>query len=203
MTAEDGTTSCVFCHPEASPGMLSENEHIRLLPDLYPVAAGHVLLVSRRHLACYGEAPPEVLDSLEALSQTAMEFVRQAYNVEPVLWENGGAGQTVFHAHLHLMPVELQAIEELIAHEHMEEVSGWGAVADLYREKGPYHYLGFQEHRRLIEGNGEMNWEFRRRVAIAAGMRFDGGHVVRRTTRADVDEVTLRWKAWSAQEARP
>ncbi|HEV1997142.1 MAG TPA: HIT family protein [Candidatus Dormibacteraeota bacterium] len=188
---------CAFCHPEASPGVLTANEHVRLLPDLYPVAPGHVLVVSQEHLSCYGAAPAEVLTALETLSQTAAQFVRDAYGVEPVLWENGGAGQTVFHAHLHVMPVTLHAIEELIEHEHMEEVPGWTQVAELWQKKGPYHYMQFRDHRRLIEGNGEMNWEFRRRVAIAAGMRFEGGRLVRPTTKADVDEVPRRWDAWA------
>jgi diadenosine tetraphosphate (Ap4A) HIT family hydrolase len=176
-----------------------ENAHVRLLPDLFPVVPGHVLLVSRRHLPCYGAAAPEVLADLERISRVAAEFVRDAYGVEPVLWENGGAGQTVFHAHLHVMPVTLHAIEEVIESEHMEEVLGWTSVAALWKEKGPYHYLQYREHRRLIEGNGELNWEFRRRVAIAAGMRFEGGRVLRSTTGADVDEVPRRWGSWNAQ----
>jgi len=176
--------------------VLTENEHIRLIPDLFPVAPGHVLLVSKEHLACYGAASPAVLGDLEQLAQTAAAFVRQEYRVEPVLWENGGAGQTVFHAHLHVMPVALDAIEEVIESEHMREVSGWDDVASLWQTHGAYHYLQFREHRRLIEGNGAMNWEFRRRVAIAAGMRFEGGRLVRATTDDDVRAVSARWEQY-------
>jgi diadenosine tetraphosphate (Ap4A) HIT family hydrolase len=188
--------TCAFCDPQASPGVLTENEHTRLIPDLFPVAPGHVLLVSKAHLACYGAASPAVLGDLEELSQTAAAFVRQEYRVEPVLWENGGAGQTVFHAHLHVMPVALDAIEEVIESEHMREVSGWDDVASLWQAHGAYHYLQYREHRRLIEGNGAMNWEFRRRVAIAAGMRFEGGRLVRATTDDDVRAVSARWEQY-------
>ena len=196
MTAAPAEPTCAFCDPQASPGVLTENEHIRLIPDLFPVAPGHVLLVSKEHLACYGAASPAVLGDLEELSQTAAAFVRQEYRVEPVLWENGGAGQTVFHAHLHVMPVALDAIEEVIESEHMREVSGWDDVASLWQDHGAYHYLQYREHRRLIEGNGAMNWEFRRRVAIAAGMRFEGGRLVRATTNDDVRAVSARWEQY-------
>jgi len=196
LTAGPAEPTCAFCDPQASPGVLTENEHIRLIPDLFPVAPGHVLLVSKEHLACYGAASPAVLGDLEQLAQTAAAFVRQEYRVEPVLWENGGAGQTVFHAHLHVMPVALDAIEEVIESEHMREVSGWDDVASLWQAHGAYHYLQFQEHRRLIEGNGAMNWEFRRRVAIAAGMRFEGGRLVRATTDDDVRAVSARWEQY-------
>ena len=193
-----GAPECVFCHPEASPGVLLEDAHVRLIPDLFPVVPGHVLVVSREHLDCYGAASPEVLDSLERVSTIAREFVVDQYGVEPVLWENGGAGQTVFHAHLHLMPVSLHAIEEVIESEHMTEVARWADVARFYRENGPYHYLGFRGHRRLAEGNGEMNWEFRRRVAIAAGLRYEGGRWVRPTTAADVEQVAPKWERFRA-----
>ncbi|MDQ6747663.1 MAG: HIT family protein [Candidatus Dormibacteraeota bacterium] len=201
MTEAAGSTpeACVFCHPEASPRALQENQHVRLLPDLYPVVPGHLLVVSTKHVSCYGDAEPEVLEGLEQMSETAARFVRQAYGVEPVLWENGGAGQTVFHAHLHVMPVTLHAIEEVIESEQMEEVSGWGQVAALRQARGPYHYLQFQQHRRWHEGDGQMNWEFRRRVAIAAGMRLESGRLVRATTRSDVDEVTRRWGVYQRQ----
>jgi diadenosine tetraphosphate (Ap4A) HIT family hydrolase len=190
-----GAPGCVFCHPETSPGVLLEDENVRLIPDLFPVAPGHVLVVSREHLACYGAASPEVLASLERVADVARTFVIEEYGVEPVLWENGGAGQTVFHAHLHLMPVAVQEIEEVIESEHMTEVAGWDDVAAYWRDRGPYHYLQYQGHRRLAEGNSEMNWEFRRRLAIAAGMRYEEGRWHRPTTRADVDEVVRRWAA--------
>jgi diadenosine tetraphosphate (Ap4A) HIT family hydrolase len=192
-------TDCVFCRSDASPAALAEDDHIRLIPDLFPVVPGHVLLVSRQHAPCYGAAPGEVRQSLERMSLEAADFVRREYGVEPVLWENGGAGQTVFHAHLHVMPVALEAIEEVIASEHMTEVGGWDSVAALWRDRGPYHYLQYRAHRRLAEGNGEINWEFRRRVAIASGLRYEGGRWVRPTTDADVSAVARRWQEYRAR----
>jgi diadenosine tetraphosphate (Ap4A) HIT family hydrolase len=169
------------------------------------VAPGHLLLVSREHLPCFGAAAPPVLEELEAMAAAASSFVHQAYGVEPVLWENGGAGQTVFHAHLHVMPVALEALEEVIESEDMTEISGWDEVRRHWLSRGPYHYLQFRGHRRLAEGNSAANWEFRRRVAIAAGMRYVDGRWVRPTTDADVADVQRRWAQLSSAgpPARP
>ncbi|MFN2462822.1 MAG: HIT family protein [Candidatus Dormibacteria bacterium] len=199
MAAEEGATEadpgCVFCHPGVFPGVLVQDEHVRLIPDLFPVAPGHLLVVSREHFPCYGAASARVLSSLEGMAAVARQFVIDSYGVEPVLWENGGAGQTVFHAHLHLMPVAVPALDEVIESEHMTEVAGWLEVADRWRRRGPYHYLGFNGHRRVAEGNGELNWEFRRRLAIAAGLRYEDGQWVRPTDMDDVAEVARRWGA--------
>ncbi|MEA2684714.1 MAG: hypothetical protein QOK05_3042 [Chloroflexota bacterium] len=203
-TAGGASAGCVFCERSQEPDALLEGEHVHLIPDLFPVVPGHLLLVSRQHLPAYGAAGPEVLDELERLSATAMDFVHREYGVEPLLWENGGAGQTVFHAHVHVMPVALPALEEVIESEHMDEVTGWAAVAERWRNSGPYHYLQFRGHRRVAEGNGEINWEFRRRVAIAAGLRYDGERWVRPTTIDDVTEAVMRWQAFNRErEAAP
>lgn len=195
-TAGAAEIGCVFCDRSREPTRLLDGHHVHLIPDLFPVVPGHLLLVSREHLPSYGAAAPEVLDELDQMAGTALDFVQRCYGVEPLLWENGGAGQTVFHAHLHVMPVALPAIAEVIESEHMTEVPGWDDVRAHWRERGPYHYLQFGGHRRLAEGNGEANWEFRRRVAIAAGLRYEGGQWVRPTTIADVDEVIARWEAF-------
>lgn len=196
-----GGQACVFCDRSNEPGALFEGANVHLIPDLFPVVPGHLLLVSREHLPCYGAARPEVLAELDSVAAVAMQFVHEGYGVEPLLWENGGAGQTVFHAHLHVMPVALPALQEIIESEHMEEVFGWIAVAEKWRTSGPYHYLQYRGHRRVAEGDGEANWEFRRRVAIAAGLRYEAGHWVRPTTHDDVTEVIERWRFY--KESRP
>ncbi|MFN2464941.1 MAG: HIT family protein [Candidatus Dormibacteria bacterium] len=198
--AAGAVSGCVFCDRSKEPAPLLEGRDVHLIPDLFPVVPGHLLLVSREHLPAYGAAPPEVLAELEELSAVAMDFVHRAYGVEPLLWENGGAGQTVFHAHLHVMPVALPALEDVIHSEEMTEVAGVGTVADYWRTQGPYHYLQFQGHRRIAEGNGSANWEFRRRVAIAAGLRYQEGRWVRPTTLDDVGDVTARWGAFRKGE---
>ncbi|HEY8739509.1 MAG TPA: HIT domain-containing protein [Candidatus Dormibacteraeota bacterium] len=187
---------CVFCAQAAQPVALRRGRHVHTIPDLYPVVPGHLLLVSREHLPSYGAASPVVTEELQSEADLAMRFVHQSYGVEPLLWENGGAGQTVFHAHLHVMPVALHELEEVIESEHMTEVGGWDDVRRHWEAGGSYHYLQFRGHRRLAEGNGAANWEFRRRVAIAAGLRYQGGRWVRPTTADDVGDVQRRWGEW-------
>jgi len=177
--------------------VLWESEHVRAIPDLYPVVPGHLLLISQEHLPAYGAASPEVLADLDVQARVALAFVHDAYGIEPLLWENGGALQTVFHAHLHVMPVDLPGlVDEVIRSEHMIEIPGLGQVAEYWQQHGPYHYLEFQGHRRLTEGQGQANWEFRRQVAVAAGLRLIDGRWQRATTGDDVAELGRRWEAY-------
>lgn len=195
---------CVFCHPELTPAALVVTENLRLVPDLYPVAPGHLLVISKQHLACFGAAPPGVLDELEELSQRARRFVRESYQLDPLIWENGVSGQTIFHAHLHLIPLHLEGlIESLATDPESLEIDGWAAVRERYQAHGSYHYAAIGVQRWLLEGNGAMNWEVRRLIAVTAGLRFIDGRWARPTTEDDVETAGRRWRKWSASRATP
>src|SRR5258708_13052456 len=91
--------------------------------------------------------------------------------MERVMWEKGVSGQTVFHAHLHLIPVHLEGlIETLAADSESLGIDGWEAVRERYQAHGSYHYAAVGEHRWLLEGDGAMNWEVRRLIAGHAGL---------------------------------
>ena len=95
---------CLFCRP-CEP--LLENDLVFARYDDFPVSKGHLLLITRRHVANYfdmtgaeKQAMWQLLDAAKALLDR--EHRPGGYNVGincgPV------AGQSVPHVHLHLMP---------------------------------------------------------------------------------------------------
>jgi diadenosine tetraphosphate (Ap4A) HIT family hydrolase len=194
---EDGRVAgCVFCDLEQTPDELTATANLRLVPDLYPVAPGHLLVITKRHLPCYGAADAGILAELEQLSGQARDFIREVYGIDPVIWENGVSGQTVFHAHLHLIPVHLEGlIDTLAADPASHEIQSWAVVVERYLGHGGYHYAALGDRRWLLEGDGAMNWEVRRLIAVSAGLRHVDGRWVRPTTEDDVAAVRERWRA--------
>jgi diadenosine tetraphosphate (Ap4A) HIT family hydrolase len=190
---------CVFCHPDAQPTALAETQRVRLVPDLFPLAQGHLLVISREHLPCYGAADDETLAELDDLSALARRFIQETYGIDPLLWENGVSGQSVYHAHLHLIPLQLEGfVDALAAADESVEIDGWDAVRERYRQEGQYHYASLHDRRWLLEGNSVTNWEVRRLLAIAAGLRLVDGQWTRATTSDDVAMVATRYREWSA-----
>lgn len=170
------------------------------MPDLHPLVPGHVLITSRAHLPCLGAADAATMAELDEVVPTATAFVREAYGVEPVGWENGVVGQTVYHAHLHLIPIEIHGmLDELVADDASVEIPGWDAIAERFRETGEYHYIKVQGRAWLVEGNGAMNWEGRRRLAIAAGLTRIGDQLRRPKREADIAELARRYLEWSGE----
>jgi ATP adenylyltransferase len=99
---------CVFCALESSGRVLLENELALCIVDPYPVTPGHSLVIPRRHVAD-GLAlhQPEWNAVVELLKQRKEQLNAKDDSISG--WNVGlnsgeAAGQTVFHAHWHLIP---------------------------------------------------------------------------------------------------
>jgi len=99
--------SCVFCERIKSAPLLAANENAVAFLDRYPVSVGHSLIVPRRHEPDYFK--------LSAVEQQAMfdlvcyvkaeldrAWTPDGYNLGANV--GAAAGQTVDHAHLHVIP---------------------------------------------------------------------------------------------------
>lgn len=103
-------SDCVFCGILAGtvPGNLVwEDELAAAFLDLYPVHAGHVLVVPRTHVPDLASCPEDLAGHLFAVSArlapaVVAETGAQGFNV----WTANGkvAGQEVLHLHLHILP---------------------------------------------------------------------------------------------------
>ena len=88
--------------------MLLENELALCIADAYPVSEGHSLVIPRRHVADGLELhQPEWNAVVELLKLRREQLSAQDTTISG--WTVGlnsgeAAGQTVFHAHWHLIP---------------------------------------------------------------------------------------------------
>jgi histidine triad (HIT) family protein len=104
------SADCVFCRIVGGelPGtFVYEDEDIVAFLDLYPVHAGHTLVVPRRHatdlLACPRDLAGRLFEVSARLAPAVMAAAAaDGFNV----WTANGraAGQTVLHLHLHILP---------------------------------------------------------------------------------------------------
>ena len=91
---------------EIPAGIVYEDEHCVAFKDIHPGAPLHVLLVPRKPLATLADGLPEDQALLGHLLLTAPKVAAQAGFGEAfrVVINNGaGAGQSVFHLHLHIL----------------------------------------------------------------------------------------------------
>jgi diadenosine tetraphosphate (Ap4A) HIT family hydrolase len=98
-------STCVFCASERE--RVLDGALVYAVRDAYPVARGHTLVISKRHVATYFEASTDERAAIWA----AVEQVKAELDatLEPDGYNVGfnaglAAGQTIMHLHVHVIP---------------------------------------------------------------------------------------------------
>jgi len=98
---------CIFCRivaKEVPSRLVYEDDAVIAFNDLNPQAPLHVLVVPRRHVGRLADLDDEALAG--KLTLTAAKIAKDAghgENFRLVVNNGAGAGQSVFHVHLHVL----------------------------------------------------------------------------------------------------
>lgn len=102
------SSDCLFCRiirREIPATLVAEDEHCVAFRDIGPQAPTHVLVVPRQHVSTLDAVTDPLL--IGRLMTLAADIARREGLVESgyrtVINTNAGAGQTVFHLHVHLL----------------------------------------------------------------------------------------------------
>lgn len=96
---------CIFCRPDRP--ILAETKVSLAFLDDFPVSNGHALVIPKRHVvSIWDMTSDEYADAFNLVRQVKdilqKKFEPQGFNVGVNCGET--AGQTVFHAHIHIIP---------------------------------------------------------------------------------------------------
>lgn len=91
---------------EIDTDLIYEDDDVVAFQDISPQAPTHVLVIPRKPIPTLNDAQPEDAELIGKLVLTAAKIAKQAGIAEEgyrtVINCNAGAGQTVFHLHLHV-----------------------------------------------------------------------------------------------------
>ncbi|GHD36476.1 HIT family protein [Nocardiopsis kunsanensis] len=103
--------ACVFCRVRggsARASVVHQDDLVLAFMDLMPINPGHVLVVPRMHATGLGEVPDQVGARMWSLGRRLGGALRaspvRCEGVNLFLADGAAAFQTVFHAHLHVIP---------------------------------------------------------------------------------------------------
>ena len=98
---------CKFVSGEVDTDIVFETDKVLAFRDINPRAPTHILIIPRKHIATINDLTESDAEEIGNLHLVAKElakeegFSEEGYRV--VMNCNAGAGQTVFHVHLHLL----------------------------------------------------------------------------------------------------
>jgi ATP adenylyltransferase len=108
-SSQEFVCGCLFCElPADKFQVIDENELCMTLTDSYPVTEGHCLIIPRRHAATYFDMNSQEVEAATRLLHRSRERLQQqdatvsGFNIG--MNSGKSAGQSVFHAHIHLIP---------------------------------------------------------------------------------------------------
>jgi len=101
---------CIFCKIAAGDidaNIIYQSDELVGFRDLNPQAPTHVLIIPRRHISTINDINESDAELIGQLFVAAKEIAAQEGLSEPgyrvTMNCNAGAGQSVFHLHLHLL----------------------------------------------------------------------------------------------------
>ncbi|HPA77226.1 MAG TPA: HIT domain-containing protein, partial [Kiritimatiellia bacterium] len=106
--------SCIFCEMDSARVIAREGSCYAVY-DGFPVSEGHILIIPERHIASFRELTEDEWLSVHKLAKKlSARLLEQDKTIDGFnLGINDGkaAGQTIFHAHVHLIPRRKNDVE--------------------------------------------------------------------------------------------
>lgn len=103
-------SDCLFCKMvagEIQPDIVYEDDHVLAFRDVNPQAPLHVLVIPKTHIATTNDLDEDNADVVGRLYLAAKHIAAEEGVAEPgyrmVMNCNPGAGQSVYHIHLHVL----------------------------------------------------------------------------------------------------
>ena len=106
MTLFDRTDKCLFCSVEPELIIL-QNSLAFAIFDGFPVSKGHSLIIPHRHVADYSDLTAKEIPAIHQILADVRSLVQKRFSPDGFnVGVNIGftAGQTIMHAHIHLIP---------------------------------------------------------------------------------------------------
>jgi histidine triad (HIT) family protein len=103
------SSDCLFCkiaRKEIPAKIVYEDADVFAFEDISPQAPTHILICPKKHFASLNEAAAEDQSVLGKLQLVAAQLARERNLLEgyrTVINSGRGAGQSVFHLHVHLL----------------------------------------------------------------------------------------------------
>lgn len=99
--------SCLFCDIQNTDKVVVQNDLAFAIFDGFPVSDGHALIIPKRHAETYFDLTDDEVVAMKELAMQMKQIIIEKYH--PIGFNVGfncgmQGGQTIFHAHMHIIP---------------------------------------------------------------------------------------------------
>ena len=130
-----------FCDAGIDSRILHETDQFVVMADISPIVPGHVMIVPKAHILCYGAVEAAAQNEFSCIVNATRTILREHYGPSVIL-EHGTSSlepvaDHVTHAHLHLVPATIDIRDSLLNFNtttiaSLSGLSHWAASDEAY-----------------------------------------------------------------------
>jgi histidine triad (HIT) family protein len=98
-------SDCLFCKivsGDIPAKIIAQTDTLMAFNDINPQAPQHILIIPKKHVESMRDLKPDQVHLLGEMALMAQELT-ESQDFRTVLNTGAGAGQTVFHMHMHIL----------------------------------------------------------------------------------------------------
>ena len=130
-----------FVDADIDSRILHETNRFVVMADISPLVPGHVMIVPKAHILCYGAVEANARDEFSGIVNATRTILKEHYGPSVVL-EHGTSSlepvaDHVTHAHLHIVPAAIDIRDSLVNFNtttiaSLSDLSKWAARDEAY-----------------------------------------------------------------------
>jgi len=169
--------NCLFCNYNLiKEDILWESENFFVKVGVGILAPGHVMMVSKNHLSCFGELPKNLFKEFSNFKEELFNSIKSNFS-EPLIYEQGAYGQSVEHAHLHILPMKTDYFnlinigDKILRDLKSTKIDDIFQIIDIFGKYGSYMYLEENGNKQIFHTLGiKKGYTFRKEIAMHTGL---------------------------------
>ncbi|MEK7114880.1 MAG: hypothetical protein AAB847_00770 [Patescibacteria group bacterium] len=137
------TKTCVFCEKSKIRNIFAIDDHFYFVATPGQITdGGYIIIIPKRHVPCLAALEENEILLLEKAIEQCTNALLEEYGELVTIFEHGIVGQTILHAHLHLVPVKYDFTAHFVQdfpHSGVTNFANWSDLRVAYsHNKTPY-----------------------------------------------------------------
>jgi diadenosine tetraphosphate (Ap4A) HIT family hydrolase len=133
---------CILCNfNKFKDQILMPQDYFVLLADKFPLISGHLLISTKHHVRASGDLLEDQLAELDEIFSLIADFYDTTYDLKDyTFFESGFIGQSIHHAHIHVIPGNYHLLDALksVGFTEITELKDVREIANYYKNNGGY-----------------------------------------------------------------
>lgn len=128
--------------------LIFENDYLYIIASVGQIEDGYTLIIPKTHKICLGDLSDEEMIAVSNWLRRLLDAMKEEYMYEyvvlgrrPVFFEHGDVGQTIKHAHLHVVPTHVDVLSYVA--KSLGEGKETASLNDLRKVRESHRYYIF------------------------------------------------------------